>query len=287
MLQIIKQILPPYIFNFIKKNYGYVIKPIWEFMPNGFNTNLKSKGWEVETIVDLQINKWETFKRFIDKNYAFSINHESNMKNQYDIIAHNTLISFGFVLNISAYGKSDIKILDWGGGIGHYGLITEKILETNKVNFSYFCYDLKIFCEAGEKLSTNYTFFYNKNLALQNSYDLIFASSSLWYEQNWRLTLENLASCTNEYLYVTRMIFIEKNESYVAIQRPALFGYKTEYLCWILNEYEFLSFATSLNLSLVHQFYIGESSYIFNAPEQGVYKGFLFKKNKYEKTLSN
>ena len=45
-----------------------------------------------------------------------------------DLGAHNTLMSYGYVLGRAAHNKSRISILDWGGGPGHYYLIGRALL---------------------------------------------------------------------------------------------------------------------------------------------------------------
>jgi hypothetical protein len=87
-----------------------------------------------------------------------------------------------------------------------------------------------------------------------------------------------LIAAANPYLYVTRMIFVERAESYVAIQRPWALGYKTEYRCWIFNREEFVHHLSSRSMELLREFLISDGPRIHRAPEQGDYKGFLFRK---------
>lgn len=279
MIKLIKILIPPIWLNFFKKYSGYFIKPIWEYLPNGFETKLKSNGWNVQSIVELQVSKWDKFKFAIRSSKPLGINHESNDQIKYDdLIAHNTIYSFSYVLMLTFLNKNTINVLDWGGGIGHYGLISETLAYTKKDCLNYYCYDLEKFCNAGKKLSPHFIFFDSQNVALSNKYDLILVSSSLWYDHDWKKTFFNLSKATIDYLYVTRMIFISNHPSYVAIQRPKYFGYNTEYMCWILNENELIDYAISLGLVLVREIYIGPSFPIFKAPEQGEYKGYIFKK---------
>jgi len=280
MINFLKNILPPFVVKVYKKYAGYILKAQWEYLPNGFNTKIKSDGWDLQSIVDLQVSKWELFKNAVNSLKPLGINHESNNQQfNLDLYSHNTIYSYAYVLLLSSHNKSSIKILDWGGGIGHYGIISDSLLKPIKINIKYNCYDLSKFCIAGSKLNPNYTYFDNTKSALNNNYDLIIASSSLWYEQDWKETMLNLANSTNEYLYITRMNFISKKESYVAVQRPSIFGYNTEYMCWIINENEFIAHAKKIGLELIREIYIGHSFPIFKAPEQGHFKGFIFKKN--------
>jgi hypothetical protein len=74
------------------------------------------------------------------------------------------------------------------------------------------------------------------------------------------------------------MIFVEQIPSFVAIQRPHGI-YNTEYLCWILNKAEFISYVEAKGFKLVRELLIDKSPFIFRAPEQGNIIGFLFRKN--------
>ncbi len=125
------------------------------------------------------------------------------------------------------------------------------------------------------KLNPGYNYFSDINYIKGKQFDLVFASSSLWYEKDWKSAVEWLAASSIDYFYITRMIFISDEDSYVAIQRPGIDGYKTEYLCWVLNENQFLEFVVSLGFSFIREIYIGHSFPIFKAPEQGYIKGFL------------
>src|SRR2546423_1059182 len=79
-------------------------------------------------------------------------------------------------------------------------------------------------------------------------YDLVIASSSLWYEPDWRSVAGDLARC-GDYVYLTRMAFVSKPPSFTAIQRPVRgASYVTEYICWIFNREEFLSYLASCGL---------------------------------------
>lgn len=279
VIKIIKSICPPILWDFFKKNLGYIINAHWEYMPNGFESRIITNGWDIQSIVDLQVKKWALFKKSVFSSKALGINHESSdQDNVFDLVSHNTLLSYGFVLLLSANNKSKVKVLDWGGGIGHYGIIGQSLLNSTEVQLEYYCYDLEKFCDAGVVLNPDFKYFSNMNFIDNSNFDLVLVSSSLWYENDWKHVLKNLINVTSGYLYITRMNFINVNPSYVAIQRPSMLGYKTEYLCWIFNENELIEYAKSLGLKYLKEFYIGPSFPIFKAPEQGKYKGFLFKK---------
>jgi hypothetical protein len=52
--------------------------------------------------------------------------------------------------------------------------------------------------------------------------------------------------------------------------------YDTEYPGWFLNRGQFLDEAATLGLRLRREFLTGEEPAVAGAPEQAVYRGFLF-----------
>lgn len=276
----IQRIIPPILFDLIKKYSGYLGYSIWEYAPKGFSTNIKKNGWDLESIAKQQYDKWNGYSQRIKSKNNFGINHESSdytISN--DPFFHNLLASFAYVITLSGLKKESIEFLDWGGGVGHYGLLAEELVKSANLKLSYYCFDFPIFCEYGKKLNPNYHYFSDENSYQNNQYDLVMASSSIWYEDDWKIGVDKLCKFKTNYLYITRMIFISEHASYVAIQRPKLMGYDTEYLFWIINREEFTDYINQKGFSLIREFEFGEVPPIFKGPEQGTMKGFLFKKN--------
>ena len=70
---------------------------------------------------------------------------------------------------------------------------------------------------------------------------------------------------------------VQEAPSFVTIQRPIEAGYDTEYLCWILNERELVSYVRSIGMELVREFLIDYGPDIRNAPEPPLQRGYLFR----------
>lgn len=224
----------------------------------------------------MQLNKWADFTKRVEAPQNLAVNHESNNYKDLDLISQNLILSFSYACFVASQKKSNLKILDWGGGIGHYGYIAKSILP--EINVEYFCYDLDAFGKAAQEVMPDMHFSADPSSFLNETLDLVIASSSLWYDQYWEATLEKFLTNNTNYIYITRMVFVEKCESFVAIQRPYSMGYKTEYLCWILNKNYFISVLEKLGFSLQREFYFGPATDIYRAPEQGKIWGFLFKR---------
>ncbi len=249
----------------------------WEYIPEGWNyASQEVKGWNLSSIADLQVEKWDSFCEHVNGAAPLFINHEASDYSQEDLVAHNTIMCFSYACALASSPGKQFRLLDWGGGIGHYGKIAEGILPG--VYVKYTCYDLPVFCERGKKVYPEADFLDTIEEVCENEYDLTVISSSLWYDQYWQDTLAKLIRITNGYLFITRMVFVNDAPSYIVIQRPYSMGYKTEYLCQIFNKQEIVSFVEKRGFILIKEFFISDAQIIYNAPEQGKYRGFLFKK---------
>ncbi|MES2276343.1 MAG: hypothetical protein V4592_09990 [Bacteroidota bacterium] len=273
-----KKWVPPGVINSIRILKAHLIYADWEYMPQGWNySSKKVKGWNLDSIADLQVKKWARYCNAIEGTSPLFVNHEAADYSQPDLISHNTYMCFSYACAMAACGCYPFRLLDWGGGIGHYGKVAESVLPGTAIKYT--CYDMPVFCERGQKVYPEAEFVDNIDKVLEKSYDLTLLSSSLWYDPNWRDTLNKLINVTQGYLLITRMIFINNASSYIAIQRPYSMGYKTEYLCQIFNKKEIIDFVVQRGFTLIKEMFLSDAMPIYKAPEQGKYGGFLFKKN--------
>jgi putative methyltransferase (TIGR04325 family) len=186
-------------------------------------------------------------------------------------------MAFAYVLALAARGKSRLSMLDWGGGIGHYYLLARALVPD--VVLEYCCKDVPLLAGHGRTLFPDQRFC-SDDSCLARRYDLVFASASLHYSEDWRSALASLGKAADGYLYITRLPVVTQAPSFVFIQRPYAYGYGTEYLGWCLNRGEFLAEAGRAGLALVREFAIGECPPIAGATEQCRYRGYLFRPGK-------
>ena len=118
------------------------------------------------------------------------------------------------------------------------------------MHIEYHCYDTPVLCGLGRELLPYASFHENADDVFKRQYELVLASSSIQYFENWPEILRKLAAATRGYLYVTRVPTVHRAPSFVVVQRPHQFGYKTEYLGWFLNRREFLDRAGNMGLDL-------------------------------------
>jgi len=108
-------------------------------------------------------------------------------------------------------------------------------------------------------------------------YDLVLASGSLQYSEDWAATLGGLAGAAERYLYVTRLPVALRVESFVVMQRAHRYGYDTEYLGWVVNRDELIDRARAAGLELVREVLLPAWLSAEGAPEAPTdHRGFLF-----------
>jgi putative methyltransferase (TIGR04325 family) len=247
----------------------------WEYRgrawPHGDTT---LRGWDSSAVAASQASKWHALAASAQGAYPLGMSLESRAPSNADYGTHNTVMAFAYVAGLAALGKAAISILDWGGGLGYYGLLARSLYPN--LTIDYHVRELPAFAAAGRQLNRAATFHDSDEAALVRTYDLVVASSSLQYSENWRNVLHGLARATAGYLYVTRQPFVQSAGSFVVVQRPYGHGYDTEYPGWFLNRTEFLAAAKSVGMTLVREFLVQEQPFVPGAPEQADYRGFLF-----------
>lgn len=248
----------------------------WEVAPAGWDT--PARGWDVPTVAEAQRERWNNYATAIGGTAPLTIPYERAGGHVVGIAGHNAATAFAYVLMIAAHERKRLRVLDWGGGVGQYALLARAAVVDTEVD--YFVFDFLALVAQGRELVEDVTFDSNRGGALSRSYDLIVASGSVWCERDWRAAIDDLARSCDEYLYVTGMGMVTDAPSFVTLHQPVESGYQTEYLCWILNESEFVSHVSSAGMELVREFLIDSGPEIKGAPERPEMRGYLFRKTR-------
>jgi putative methyltransferase (TIGR04325 family) len=281
MRRIVREITPPVFWRAARQLRSFLTaqKPDyieWEYIPDGWERakNVPDiKGWNVESILDAYKSNWNNFLSSLEGTLPFGIHPESDSASRNNLIFHNLIMSYAYTLALVSRKKSSISMLDWGGAIGHYYLISKKLMPDLMID--YHCKDVPILAEYGQKLFTE-AHFYSDETCLERKYDFVLASGSLQYSQDWNSVLEKLASATSRYLFITRLPVAQHVSSFVIVQRPYRYGYNTEYLGWCFNREKFIMVAKSYGLNLIREFVVESPLNVHLAPEQPEQWGFLF-----------
>jgi putative methyltransferase (TIGR04325 family) len=249
----------------------------WEMVANSADAWTAHEGWGHRSIVETQRDKWNGFLQSAARPRPLGRSHEAaSGAAPMDVAAHNTIMTFGYVLARAAHGKRGISVLDWGGGLGHYYVYARELLP--EVALDYVVKDLPSLCAAGVELLPDVTFAHDESVALSRRYDLVFASSSVHYAQDHYNLIDRLCESTGGWLLITRTPMIEDHDDFVVVQRPHAYGYMTEYAGWFMNRSRLLKHMASRGFCLEREFVVGEAAHVPNAPEDAQYAGFLFRR---------
>ena len=247
-------------------------QPEWEYIPEGWLYPLaESQGWAAEGIRSVQRAKWPRFAAAVVSNGPLGVSHEALDPAAQDVLQHNAAASFGYVLALTAWQKKRLRILDWGGGLGHFYLLARALHP--QLELEYHCKDLPLLADEGRTLLPE-VHFHTDDECLREQYDLIVVSGALQYVRAWKQFVPRLAQAAAPHLYVALTPTVEHCASFVFIQRPPMYG--TAYLGWCFNRSEIQAECAASGLSLVREFLYGYRPVIAWAPEQNEYRGFLF-----------
>jgi putative methyltransferase (TIGR04325 family) len=185
------------------------------------------------------------------------------------------VLAFGYVLARAARGRDRLSLLDWGGGPGHYAVLAEALLP--ELELEYHSRDLPALVALGRELLPRHAF-HDDDSCLDRRYDLVVASSSLQYSQEWQAAVAGLARATGGWLYLARVGVALESPSFVVLQRAHAYGYETEYLSWVLNREELLDRLAAAGLELERELLVPEQPEVAGAPESPVaHRGFLLR----------
>jgi putative methyltransferase (TIGR04325 family) len=243
--------------------------PEWEHIPEGWS--YPARGWDAEAVADAYARKWPGYLAAIEPPMPLGVHHETADVLTGDVGAHNMLITFAYVVALAAQRRERLSVLDWGGGLGHYQALAKSVLPG--VALEWHVKETTPVAGRGRELNPEVTF-HDDDQPLERGYDLVVASSSLQYAEDWRGLLGRLAAAADPYLFVARVPVALAAPSFVVIQRPYVHGYETEYLGWVLNRDDLLEAAP---LDLAREFLLDARFSAAGAPEDPVdHRSFLF-----------
>jgi putative methyltransferase (TIGR04325 family) len=253
----------------------------WEYVPEGWSLARNeaepcSRGWNVERVALTYAEHWPAFRSAISGAQPLAVAHElirDGAVSNTSLVAHNTALTLGYVLARAARSTEALSVLDWGGGLGHQYAIAQSMLPD--VQFDWHTRELPAVCRQGRLASPSVSF-HEGDDCLERDYDVVLASSSFQYAEDWRAQLARLRHAARESLLLTRVPLVVSEPSFVVIQRAQAYGYDTEYLGWVFNRVELLDEATASGLCLVREFFLQEPIDVAGAPERPSHGAFLF-----------
>lgn len=269
----------------------------FEFVGTGWPAGVSpAVAWDSEGVAAARERSWSAFLASLEGVGPFGISPEDLAAPWHLDVERQTLyLTFGYALALAAAergtapdedrptaadrhvgapaGHPIVSVLDWGGELGTYHEVAKRLLPGT--GFDYHCVDLPSVTALGRRLNSEVTF-HDDDAWRGRSYDLVFSSSSLQYLPDWRRTVESLVGCSTGWVYITRMPFVQRAGSFVALQRVP--EYRTSYHGWVLNRDEFVAAVEAAGARLIREFVNHAGPRIKGAPEQNAYMGFLFRR---------
>jgi putative methyltransferase (TIGR04325 family) len=183
---------------------------------------------------------------------------------------HHRIVQLGLVAARKSGIRDALSILDYGGGFGAHAHALHRLLPGLRCQYTV-C-ELPEFCELGRKLNPDVRFV-SSFAEAGTGYDLVYASGSVQYTQDWQKLLCDLCAASTGEVFVTRTPFVVKRETFVTMQR----AYGTVYPGWIFNKNEFIQTMEKVcSRKLKEVFVNGRGLAVRGAPEPNVHLGLLF-----------
>jgi putative methyltransferase (TIGR04325 family) len=165
-------------------------------------------------------------------------------------------------------------VLDWGGGLGHYWALARSVVPG--LELEYHVKETPAVCALGREVAPDVIFCEDES-CLERGYDLVVATSSLHYTEDWSRLLDQLAGVAQAHLYVARVPVALSAPSFVVFRRAHAYGHETERLGWVLNRHELLAYAAGSGVFLAREFLLDTRFSADGAPETPVeHRSFLF-----------
>ena len=217
----------------------------WEYVPEGWErerTDPAIKGWDEAAVVEAYRAKLPAYAEAIAGPGPIGLPTSAAFRDAPPSVKdQNIVLGYAYALALASRRRDTVSILDWGGGAGLFFLLGRALLP-DEVGIDYHCKDLPAICAYGREALPE-AHFHDDDSCLERRYDLVVASSSLQYSEEWRDVLGRLAGAVDGYLYLARVPVVAQSPSFVVLQRAYPYGFETEFLSWVFNRGELLTAA--------------------------------------------
>lgn len=147
--------------------------------------------------------------------------------------------------------KTQIDILDFGGGLGiGYMTLAESIPQySGKINYTIV--EVPQICDAGRQIFSGKNISYVDTIPDKNKFDLIHSASAIQYVEDWPGLLRKFNDCEPDYLFLSD-VFTGNIPTFVTLQN--YYGSKIAH--WFFNQDELLSYISSLGYELIMKSFV-------------------------------
>ncbi len=280
--------LPPVFYTGLRRLRGRLVgrEAEWEYVPEGWARALRDpdvKGWNVGAVRERSRLLWPKWESALTGTDTLGVDYTRSQRT-YDTDAravpadlpwaHNAVMSYAYVLALTARHQDRLSVFDWGGGIGQFLPLSRALLPD--VEFEYHVKDVPVLCSLGREVNSE-VHFHEDDSWRESQYDLVVSSSAFQFTERWRSTLEALAEVTAGHLFISRLPVVFHSPSFVVLQRAESYGFGTQFLGWFVNRMEFIECARGAGLELMREFVMMDETPAHDAPEQATYRGFLLR----------
>jgi len=165
--------------------------------------------------------------------------------------------------------EGKLSVLDHGGQLGRYETVARLALPDDDIQYSV--EELPEICEIGRSVRPWISFQTAKQTA--GTFDLVFASGSVQYVENWEAEFARLAGLSKRYFFLTRAPIVHRSPSTIVRQRIP-HGHMTG---WVWQDREVRRVGRELGLQLTQFFVFHEGKTQISGLEEPVSEvGYLF-----------
>jgi putative methyltransferase (TIGR04325 family) len=254
----------------------------WQFLGYSwpeFDAASQPRGWDEASVAARYAGVLPDYRRLAASNCPLSLVSEQAPRDlgdgpydSFDVVFHNSNLTVAYALARAAAGKSCLRVLDWGGAIGQHSLLAKGLFP--ELDLDYACLETPTTAAAGRRIAPGVRFI-EALPGPDDRYDLVMASCSLHYVEDWRGLLGRLFTATRGYVFLHQVPIVHRVSSFTFVQRPYRYGYDTEYVGWCLNRQSLVDFLAQSRAGLAREFIHGFKPPVAGAPEQPEYRGYL------------
>jgi hypothetical protein len=118
---------------------------MWKYLPNGWPEEGSLQGWNAQGVLEVYLSGLPKLQRRINHSFPLPFDAPDQTPTDRDYLEQNIYLSYGYVLGLAAHAKDAISILDWGGAVGQYFLLTQALIPD--LDLDYHIKDAPISCE--------------------------------------------------------------------------------------------------------------------------------------------
>jgi putative methyltransferase (TIGR04325 family) len=248
----------------------------WEHLPEGWPPHDTEENWNDAGVARAYERKLAAVREALDGtrpiDFATSPALPTESGPEWE---QRAILAYAYALALASRGTERVSVLDWGGGAGVFYLLSGALLPP-EVELEYHVKETARVCAYGREALPE-VHFHEDESCLERRHDLVLASSSLQYSEDWARVLRGLASATAGYLFLTRVPVVSESASFVVRQRVRAYGRRAAYPSWVLGRDELLAAAARSGVELVREFVLGYRPRVRGAPEQDETRAFLFR----------